>query len=288
MILLDDFFKIANFKEWTVCMNNDIKEDVCSLLDANETPERKKKLTDFISWKRNNNKTRNFRSIDTPKCLQFLRLKGFSDRWLFLGAFKQNGFYVDQNGNEIYNLERIPDFEMFSERLVVKYSKSSGDKQAKLSFKRYQRMEVLEILPDIFVKSYKSFPGYDNIRLSFSEMKRIFTTPYTNWKDALTVINGIYVIADKSNGKIYVGSTYGVDGVWQRWNSYVDTNGHGGDVELKALIDSDPNYALDNFQFSLVEYFFNIKKGKNDKIIIERESYWKEALLTRSLGYNCN
>lgn len=293
MILLNELFGISKQtfdKEWTVCLNNDIKEDVCSLVDTNETSDRKERLLEHISWCKTVGSKRRFRAIDTDKCLQFIRLKGYSDRWLFLGTFYCKGVLSNPNGDKVYDLEKSQLYEKFAERLVVKYEKSTGDKQAKLSWNRYNSVEVIELLPDIYSKTVNPFPGYDSVRLDFSEMVRIFKTPYENWREALSVINGIYVIADRSNGKLYVGSTYGHDGVWQRWMSYVETNGHGGDVDLKPLVDKNERYALDNFQFTLVEYFFNIKKGKNDKVIIERESFWKEALLTRinEYGYNLN
>ncbi|MBR2524631.1 MAG: GIY-YIG nuclease family protein [Clostridiales bacterium] len=288
MITLNDLFNLNDLDEYTICLNNDIEEDVCSLLDPNETPERKASLTKYISWKKSNGINRHFRKIDTPKCLQFLRIRGTADKWLFLGAFKCMGFHTDGQGNEIYDLERISDHENFSERLIVTYCKSSGDKQAKLNWDRYLSMEVCEIMPDIFTRSYRPFPGYDSIRLSFPEMKRIFNTPYRNWQDALSVINGIYVIADSNTGKLYVGSTYGTDGLWNRWKCYVNTNGHGGDKDLKALTDADPDYADKYFRFTLIEYFFNIKNGQDNKEVIKRESFWKEALLARSAGYNNN
>lgn len=290
MIPLKDFFNITetDFKRnWTACLNNDIKEDVCTLLDSNEKPERKARLEEHISWCRNAGKSR-FRVL-SDKSMHFLRVKGYSDRWLFLGAFDRVGTNVRPNGDEVYELKRSSDFDVYAERLVVKYTKTKGPKQAVLSWKKFCTVEVVELLPDIYSKTINPFPGYDDIKLDFTEMVRVFKTPYENWKEALSCINGIYVIADKSNGKLYVGSTYGHEGVWQRWMSYVETNGHGGDEDLKPLINNDPNYAINHFQFTLVEYFFNIKKGKNDKQIIKRESYWKETLLTRQpWGYNHN
>lgn len=291
MIVLKDFFRITQeeYLEWTVCLNHDIKEDICSLIDDNETSKRKKRLTEHISWCKTAGAKRRFRAINTEKSMHFLRIKGYSDRWLFLGVFNCMGTCFDSEGNEKYILERDSMFKEYAERLVVKYEKTQGDKQAVLGWNRFCSLEVLEILPTIYSKSNNPFPGYENITLDFSEMIRIFKTPYENWREALSIINGVYVISDQSNGKLYVGSTYGHDGVWQRWMSYVDTNGHGGNEDLKYLIDSNSDYAIKNFRFTLVEYFFNIKKGKNDKVIIERESFWKEALLTRTeFGYNYN
>ena len=90
-ILLQDLFNIKDPQNWTICLNNDIKERIFSLLDQNEEETRKKRLLEHISWKQASDAKHAFRKIDTPFCLQFLRLEGHSDRWLFLGAFDRKG-----------------------------------------------------------------------------------------------------------------------------------------------------------------------------------------------------
>jgi hypothetical protein len=44
------------------------------------------------------------------------------------------------------------------------------------------------------------------------------------------------------------------------------------------------DYARKNFQFSLLEIFTKT----DDQLIIDREQHWKNALLTRTFGYNKN
>ena len=52
------------------------------------------------------------------------------------------------------------------------------------------------------------------------------------------------------------------------------------------LINNDPNYAIKNFQFSLIEYFFNTDNKQSNSYIIKREEYWKNVLKTKKFGYN--
>jgi hypothetical protein len=62
-------------------------------------------------------------------------------------------------------------------------------------------------------------------------------------------VKGVYLIVDKKNGKMYVGSAYGDLGIWSRWSCYIGT-GHGWNDELTKLIkDNGIQYARDNFQF---------------------------------------
>ena len=71
----------------------------------------------------------------------------------------------------------------------------------------------------------------------------------------------------------------------QRWKNYVE-NGHGGNKELKELVENKGfDYVKKNFQYSILE---NFNAKVDDNYILERESWWKDALLSRTFGYNAN
>ena len=59
-------------------------------------------------------------------------------------------------------------------------------------------------------------------------------------------------------------------------------NGNGGNIELKSL---DFEYIQKNFRYSILEIY---KSTTDDDAILERESWWKELLMTRQFGYNKN
>jgi len=52
--------------------------------------------------------------------------------------------------------------------------------------------------------------------------------------EALKKVTGIYCLTDTFNGKLYIGSATGEDGVAQRWGNYLNSK-HGGNVKLKNL-----------------------------------------------------
>ncbi len=60
-----------------------------------------------------------------------------------------------------------------------------------------------------------------------------------------------------------------------------------GNKELTGLIKGmGIDYARKNFRLTLIECW---PFKTDDRMIIARESFWKEALLTRgAYGYNCN
>ena len=66
-----------------------------------------------------------------------------------------------------------------------------------------------------------------------------------------------------------------------RWEAYLK-NGHGGNVDFKGL---ELKHIKENFNYSILDIF---KSTVDDKFIIERESWWKKTLMTRSFGYNKN
>lgn len=137
--------------------------------------------------------------------------------------------------------------------------------------------EVFEIISDTFEDD--SFPGYENINLSWHELNRIIEKK--DWKTALENQKGVYLITDIETGKRYVGSAYGEDMLLGRWRNYVN-NGHGGNKDLKQL---DFEYIKANFRYSILEIY---KSTTEDKVIINREQNWMRILLTKDkrFGYN--
>jgi fatty acid/phospholipid biosynthesis enzyme len=70
----------------------------------------------------------------------------------------------------------------------------------------------------------------------------------------------VYLITDKSNGKMYVGSAYGETMLLGRWKSYIH-NGHGGNIELKNI---EFEHIQNNFEYSILDIY---KSTINDEVI---------------------
>jgi hypothetical protein len=75
----------------------------------------------------------------------------------------------------------------------------------------------------------------------------------------------------------YVGSAYGEEGFWHRWQEYVQT-GHGGNVALKSRDPSD-------YQVSILEV---AGTSRTPEEILAMETLWKEKLQSREMGLNRN
>ncbi len=61
---------------------------------------------------------------------------------------------------------------------------------------------------------------------------------------------------------------------------------HGDNVGLRALVEGrGADYARENLIFALLEFW---SMRTDDQHVLNRETYWKQVLRTRSLGYNKN
>ena len=128
------------------------------------------------------------------------------------------------------------------------------------------------------------FLGFDQVNIDYKTLKYIVSDGITTWKSALSNVMGVYLIVDTSTGKQYVGSAYGDDCIWQRWTNYAK-DGHGGNVELRELLRLNGSDYKYNFKYSILEVC-NMNLG--NEYIIQRETHWKEVLLTRKYGLNKN
>ena len=188
------------------------------------------------------------------------------------GIIDKNGFPDNWHVNDgtWYDLEFNPIFKDYSERLIIDWGKST------VSWVQNKDKSILQIKG---ANSIGEFISYDEIQISYEELQKLSKDTITNetWINALSAVNGIYLIKDTKKGALYVGSAYGDNGIYGRWMNYAK-NGHGGNVELKKL---NPN----NFEFSILE--IATKTASADEVI-HRESRWKEKLGTREFGLNLN
>ena len=211
----------------------------------------------------------------------------YGDRYIFGGVFRVLERYADwkERNNTGYRIEEVEEFSPYVGRLEIGFSAIKSRGRA-FCFERWvDDMVVLQIRD----KSYQciDFPGYDNVCVDFAMLEHIVKNQAQSWKVALENVKGVYVIADKSNGKKYVGSAYGEAGIWSRWSTYVHSDGHGNNDELVALIaEKGAEYAKKNFQFAILEI---LPMKADADTVIRRENFWKQILLTKGrFGYNKN
>lgn len=231
-----------------------------------------------VNWFLWHNSRRYFHTGQIAICL--VRIS--QDEWL-LTTIKNILFELETDDGVGYEAEEIDKYKGFFGRVVVKYH-NTVKWMGKVFENVMDELEVLEILPE----AYKGdeFPGYENVCLDYSMLKTIVERDFKGWRGALKNQKAVYLITDKSNGKLYVGSATAENGMlWQRWADYA-VNGHGGNKVLRDVIRREGiEYIEANFQYSILEHY---NGSMDDEYILERESWWKNILCSRKFGYNLN
>lgn len=204
-----------------------------------------------------------------------------NNEWLFGGVYSVDGCNQVSDKNFKYDTTLQSYGSDLIGRVVLHYEKNFRNNYL-IAENHISNMQLIEILRDKFVCD--PFPGYTNAKISYEQLKQITVTEENSWKTALSIVNGIYVIADVSTGKLYIGKADGEEGIWQRWCYYAAT-GHGGNIDLIQLLkNKSEDYKL-NFQYTILEV---IPKSSNQEFINERETYWKEVFFTKQHGHNKN
>lgn len=216
--------------------------------------------------------------FNRPLIFSLIQFYHEPDTWLFGGVFRVLARHADR-----YEVELTDIGEGFMGRLKIRYP--YRDRTTRPAMEGHHAgFEVKEILPIAY--SGRSFPGFEDIDVSFDELETILRNDLLDWRAAMENIKGVYLITDTNTGRRYIGSAYGEQGVWSRWRQYIET-GHGGNVELVRLVEQrGMEYCRTHFRFALLE---QRTVRTPDEVILARESFWKRILLTRGdHGYNRN
>lgn len=209
----------------------------------------------------------------------FLGEKGTKAR--FLGVYEIIGKSPStiSPDDEILELSHISEFTPLEEKIIIEWGKNT------VCWSQYfdQIKDVIRIEEGMSkLDGTPIFRDYYSVVLNYHQLSQVLID--NEWEKVLKAVNCIYLITDKSNGKMYVGSTYGKERIFGRWSEYAKT-GHGNNVELKELIDIDPQYHVQNFQWSILE---TLSSNITENEAVERECLWKRKLLSREYGYNMN
>ena len=212
----------------------------------------------------------------------------------FFACYKVNGGVIDtqdtkpkgfpledwfQGQRMFYNLERIDLLKEYEGRLLIEWGKSA------LAWAQKGTNE--KPIVAIESKNQKPFVGFENLILSFDELKEVVEndTDYELWQAAMAAVNAVYLIVDTKTGNRYVGSTYGYDGLLGRWSVYVATGGHGNNKGMISHLKS-ANHSCHDLQFTVLQV---LSKALPDNQIIDAETLWKKKLLTyEPFGMNQN
>ncbi len=283
MILLQDIFPLEELKkEGNVLLVRHYKKDLYNMIELGLIEEyqsfqkmrafrKTKYLISFIAMPNNYAKLYGVYRIDSLKEKE--QLPSYSE--------ELKPFCNPQDTNTDFFLQLTKDdrYKKFEGRIIIDWIVPRGWYN---TYGKVKNKEVVRILPRNYVAD---FPGSMNIKLTASELKKIIENPdaHSKWYESLTRLQAVYLILDKTTGKQYVGTTYGKDGLWQRWKSYVKSGFTGGNIKLEELKKMNIKFYF-GFQYSILEV---LPKNANQKDCTSAETLWMEKLGTKDNGgYN--
>lgn len=228
---------------------------------------------EWVKWQEHRG---NINRFPAKYIVSFAQVSG--DRFLFGGIYE-----VIERLRDSYKVKKLDNHKDLVGRLVIKFS---GDNKRGTVFKPDYALKN-SLISEIYPTRYRGekFNGISSINHDYTSLETIFKNELHDWKFALSNVKGIYLLSDEKEGKHYVGSAYGEDGIWGRWSNYIwgYTGGNKELVELKNEFTEE--YFKDNFKFSVLE---TVGSSATKEDIIKLENLWKEKLLTREYGYNAN
>jgi len=220
--------------------------------------------------------TTKFPAVPPRLWLNFVADGGRRSR--FVGAFVNHGERVEERTEKIrtYDLTPVPVMSAMVDRLVIKWGKDTINWCKKAA--TAADFKVVEIADPEAVP----FPGFDNILVDRSTLRAVVSDArYASWRTALGSVQGIYLIADRTTGRHYVGKADGEQRILGRWSTYA-RDGHGGNQALKALAAADPDHSR-HFQWSILRVF---GPSTPTPEVDRAEFHFKRALLSREFGLN--
>lgn len=166
--------------------------------------------TDF-AYHSHQGKQRNFTAIG-QLCFGFVRLQESDDKWLLVSAGRVTSI-PDADNIGTCGHDELPEYSSLIGRLIIHYHKGNTYSRYIFSAENMiENIEVAEILPNIYEPI--KFSGFENVHLPFKTLKSMIDgVRYADYRAALSGVKGIYCITDTRNGKLYIGSASGKDGI---------------------------------------------------------------------------
>jgi hypothetical protein len=198
----------------------------------------------------------------------------------FVGAWEVIGKEKKPTKGFRYRTRELRGFKHFEGRLVIDWGEGTRSWAQRMD--RQGDKEVVELLPPNYVMD---FPGYYNFTISHEQLSKMIRHPDSNreWQRMLSSVSGIYLVLDRRSGKQYIGSAYGIGGIWARWKSY-PLRPSGGNKLLHKLIGRSATRHR-HLQFSILRV---LESGASKGEVVGHEVLVKKKLGTRAFGLNSN
>lgn len=212
----------------------------------------------------------------------YIVLKGIEGkRSIYISAIKITKKLTEifVNNQTSFEWEKYPlNIDEYSNRLIFINNNFHFDNQSGKEF------IIDEIYPPKLNRKVPFFASYDEVELSFNELKEIVENRYADYYKHLSCVKGIYMIIDGNTGKQYIGSASGEEGLYGRWKSYAQSY-HGNDKELVKLFNKEGPEYFHKFKYIILQ-ILPLKMASTE--ITKIETKYKNKYLTKEFGLNDN
>ena len=153
-----------------------------------------------------NNEFKEWQEIRRNNCFKkeyILSLIYFGrNEWLFAGIYRKiNVEKIDESYN--YNTGLMDIASDLIGRLIIRFKKDYRQSYPHL-ITSINELELLEILRERYTVAPDA--EFDNIKIKFDLLKSVINRKDKSWETALSIVKGVYMISDLSNGKQFIGS----------------------------------------------------------------------------------
>ena len=126
------------------------------------------------------------------------------NEWLFAGIYRKiNVEKLDESYR--YNTALLDISSDLIGRLVIRFKKPYRQSYPHL-ITSFDEFELLEILRERYTVAPTA--EFDNTKIKFDLLNSVINRKEESWEKALSIVKGIYMISDLSNGKQFIGSAY--------------------------------------------------------------------------------
>ena len=126
------------------------------------------------------------------------------NEWLFAGIYRKiNVEKIDESFKYFTVLQDIA--SDLVGRLVIRFKKPYRQSYPHLITSIHE-FELLEILRERYTVAPTE--EFDNTKIKFDLLKSVINCNYKSWETALSIVKGVYMISNLSNGKQFIGSAY--------------------------------------------------------------------------------
>lgn len=216
------------------------------------------------------------RNFERSYVISLIHLPG-TPRWLFVGAYLSGGAEVVGRGQYYYRLTEDTACSSMNGRLIITLNHNVEQRYLNAEHCANE-MLVAEVMESPY--SVGQFPGFKAVDISKAELDLLVRQSVESWKIPLSGVAGIYLVSDSQTGSLFVSSATGEGGIWRSWCDCA-ANGHGGNPELRRLLDNDGLGRANAFRYSLLEVA-DIRASGDD--MLERERHWRKVLMSRDRG----